>query len=134
MRRVGVNSDDRLHIFSESLYHKGLGYFESEFGRDVLRIRKAHYVVDRFDMGVAFLRLGAVKAVTAVLLIDGFHLQIGFIGIGGAVERGRVMQLLGLIGVQNIAQIILYGAVNTDMLDIRRKRSTSSRSFSTSEA
>ncbi|WP_278277306.1 hypothetical protein [Ruminococcus sp. YE78] len=44
------------------------------------------------------------------------------------------MQLLGLIGVQNVAQIILNGAVNTDVLDIRRKCSTSSRNFSTSAA
>ncbi|WP_278277323.1 hypothetical protein [Ruminococcus sp. YE78] len=44
------------------------------------------------------------------------------------------MQLFGLVGVQNIGQIILNGAVNTDVLDIRRKRSTSSLSFSTSAA
>ena len=86
MRLVYMDGDDRLNIFSESLTHISLGYLECELGRDVLRVREAHYVMDSLDCAFPLQRRRAVKAVGSVMLVNSFHLQISITGVRGAID------------------------------------------------
>ena len=99
MAAVNVSCYDRLRVLSEFFFDKSFGYLESELGRDVLRVGKAHDIMNSLHCAFPLQRRRAAVLVPCELLIDQPHLIIGLLGICSAVDRGRVQQVLSLVGI-----------------------------------
>ena len=102
MAAVNVGCDDSLCILTEILSHESLCYLVCELRRNVLRVGKAHNVMDGFHSAFPHQRFRAAELVPCELLINKPHLIKGLVGICGTVYRSRVEQILGLVGVQNV--------------------------------
>ena len=85
MLGVDMRGNDRLHIVTKHLADKCHAYLVSELGRDVLRIRKTHYVVDRLDGAFAAFARRCIIAASCILLVNRLHLRVGELGLGHAV-------------------------------------------------
>ena len=131
---VNVRNDDRLRIVPESVSHKSLGYLVSLIRRDVIIGRKTLYVMDSFYSAFSLQWRRAVKIITRKLIVNELHLLVSRFGVGHAVYRGRIKQLLGLFGVQNVAQTFLDRSVESDVLTVRQRSVTPFRNISMSSA
>ena len=131
VRSIGVRCDDRLRIVTKILSYQSLGYLVGNLGRNILRIRKADYVMDRFNRSLTLQRRRAVVFVSGIVLVNRLHLQIGVVSIGGAIYRDRVKLLLGLIGIKYVPQTFVHRGVDRNRLNVWQSSATSTLSFST---
>ena len=99
MAAVNVGCDDRLSVLSEVLSDECFCYFVGKIGSHILRISKAHDIMDSFYCAFPLKRFRTAELVPGELLIDQPHLIKGLVGICGTVYRGRVQQVLGLFRI-----------------------------------
>ena len=131
---VDVRCYDRLHIVAKHLADKCHTYLMCKLWRDVLGIRKTHYVVDRLDGAFAAFTRRVIIAAPCVLLVNRLHLRVGVLGLGHAVQRDRQNSLVGLVGIQYVGQRLLDVTVDSHRFTVRQSSATAPFNFSTSAA
>ena len=99
MATVNVRSNDRLRIVAKVLADKSLGYFVCKLRSDILLIGKTHDIMDSLNCGFPRKGQRAVKVISCKLIVNCLHLQVSVTGICGAVDRGGINHILGLVGI-----------------------------------
>ena len=134
MPLINVRCYDRLRVITESLADKCLGYLVRELGRYVVFGRERLNVMDSLHRAFPVKRRSGGEAVAGILVVDKLHLLECGLGISHAVYGRRVQQILGLVGVQYVAQTFVDRSVESDVFTDWNNDSTSFRSISTSAA
>ena len=131
---IDVRNNDRLHIVAKHLADKCHTYLMCKLWRDVLGIRKTHYVVNCLDGAFACFAWRGVIATSCILLINRLHLCVGEIGLGHTIQRDRQNSLVGLVGVENVGQRLLDVTVDSHRFTVRQSSLTSPFSVAISSA